>query len=74
MKKAIILASALTLLASFPASAQIIIQPTFIAPPLVLVAPVPAYIVEPATYPVHIDHHHHYDWRYWREHGEHEHR
>ena len=73
MKKAILLASGLILLTSLPASAQIVFQPTIIAapPPAVVVETAPAYIIERVPYPVHIDHHHHYDWRYWHDHREH---
>jgi hypothetical protein len=73
MKKVILLGGALACLASIPAAnAQIIIQPT-------IVESAPAYVVAPyappgviITYPVHFDHHHHYDWRYWNERREHE--
>jgi len=86
MKKLLIASTALYMLTCLPAYAQIVIQPTFIAPQPVMVAPqpvlvaqqpvlvspAPVYMVQPG-YPVHIDHHHHYDYRYWAEHNEHRH-
>lgn len=57
MKKALIIGGLLTLATSLPASADVIIQPTF-------VTPAPVYAV-PQPYPVYRDHHHHYDWNYW---------
>ena len=84
MKKVIILSGALFLLSSLPANAQIIIQPTIIEtpppvyavvpPPAYVAAPVPvypAYVVQPASYPVYVDHHRTYSWQYWHDHREH---
>ena len=74
MKKAILLAGMLTLFTSLPARADIVIEPMIITqtPAPVFVAP-SYYVIEPARYPVHIDHHRHYDWRYWQQRREHEH-
>jgi hypothetical protein len=73
MKKILVISTALYMLTTLPGGAQIIIQPTLFAPPPpVIIAPAPAYyVVEPAPYPVRIEPHHHYDYRYWHEHNAH---
>ena len=68
MKKLILFASAMSVLAIAPASARVNLDvgiggPVVVAAPM-YAAPPPAYYGYPYPY-YYYDHHHHYNWGYW---------
>lgn len=68
MKKILLLTGALIALSTVSASADLIIQPTFVTPGS------PTYVTEPYVHPEYHpryerDRRHNYNWQYWRDHG-----